>query len=71
MKRSAWMDTRPPFSIGTGKLEASIYTIKVVKRIGYGYRDDGCFFTLLAISLPAHSASSLSFPSKEVKPFDR
>ena len=34
-------------SISTGKLEGFNNKIKVAKRIGYGYRDDDFFFTLI------------------------
>ena len=34
-------------SDGTGKLEGFNNKIKVAKRIGYGYRDDDFFFTLI------------------------
>ena len=40
--------------ISTGKLEGLNNKIKVCKRIGYGYRDDDYFFTLIRfISLPS------------------
>ena len=35
------------FPISTGKLEGFNNKIKVAKRIGYGYRDDEYFFTLI------------------------
>ena len=41
-------------SISTGKLEGFNNKIKVAKRIGYGYRDDDCFFTLIRyLSIPS------------------
>lgn len=41
------------FSISTGKLEGFNNKIKVAKRIGYGYRDEDFFFTLIRyLSLP-------------------
>ena len=39
--------------ISTGKLEGFNNRIQVAKRIGYGYRDDDCFFTTIrSISIP-------------------
>jgi transposase len=39
--------------ISTGKLEGLNNKIKVAKRVGYGYRDDDYFFTLVRyISIP-------------------
>jgi hypothetical protein len=41
-------------SDGTGKLEGFNNKIKVAKRIGYGYRDDDFFFTLIRyLSIPS------------------
>ena len=41
------------FQISTGKLEGFNNKIKVAKRIGYGYRDEDFFFTLIRyLSLP-------------------
>ena len=41
------------FPISTGKLEGFNNKIKVAKRIGYGYRDDEYFFTLIRyLALP-------------------
>ncbi|MBQ5985756.1 MAG: ISL3 family transposase [Clostridia bacterium] len=41
------------FQISTGKLEGFNNKIKVAKRIGYGYRDEDYFFTLIRyLSLP-------------------
>ena len=40
--------------ISTGKLEGFNNRIKVAKRIGYGYRDEDYFFTLIQyISIPS------------------
>ena len=40
--------------ISTGKLEGFNNKIKVAKRIGYGYRDDDFFFTLIRyLSIPS------------------
>ena len=42
------------YSISTGKLEDFKNKIKVAKRIGYGYRDDDFFFTLIRyLSIPS------------------
>ena len=39
--------------ISTGKFEGINNRIQVAKRIGYGYRDDDCFFTTIrSISIP-------------------
>ena len=39
--------------ISTGKFEGFNNRIQVAKRIGYGYRDDDCFFTTIrSISIP-------------------
>ena len=41
-------------NISTGKLEGFNNKIKVVKRIGYGYRNEDYFFTLIRyMSIPA------------------
>ena len=51
------------FPISTGKLEGFNNKIKVAKRIGYGYRDDEYFFTLIRyLALPYAGSSSLNFP---------
>ena len=51
------------FPISTGKLEGFNNKIKVAKRVGYGYRDDGYFFTLIRyLSLPSVRASVHTFP---------
>ena len=42
------------YSISTGKPEGFNNKIKVAKRIGYGYRDDDFFFTLIRyLSIPS------------------
>ena len=49
--------------ISTGKLEGLNNKIKVAKRIGYGYRDDEYFFTLIRfMTLPPLHYSSHKFP---------
>lgn len=49
--------------ISTGKLEGLNNKIKVCKRIGYGYRNDNYFFTLVRyISLPSSKLKSPNFP---------
>lgn len=51
------------FPISTGKLEGFNNKIKVAKRIGYGYRDDAFFFTLIRyLSIPAVRSSSHKNP---------
>ena len=51
------------FPISTGKLEGFNNKIKVAKRIGYGYRDDDYFFTLIRyLALPSSFSSFPSFP---------
>ena len=51
------------FPISTGKLEGFNNKIKVAKRIGYGYRDDGYFFTLIRyLALPVAWLESHNFP---------
>ena len=51
------------FPISTGKLEGFNNKIKVAKRIGYGYRDESYFFTLIRyLSLPSVKTSSPNFP---------
>lgn len=47
------------YPISTGKLEGFNNKIKVTKRIGYGYRDDDFFFTLIRYL----SISSVPSPS--------
>ena len=51
------------FPITTGKLEGFNNKIKVAKRIGYGYRDDEYFFTLIRyLALPLAWLESHNFP---------
>ena len=51
------------FPISTGKLEGFNNKIKVAKRIGYGYRDDDYFFTLIRfLALTSVRAESLNKP---------
>ncbi|MBQ7181603.1 MAG: ISL3 family transposase [Bacteroidaceae bacterium] len=51
------------FPISTGRLEGFNNKIKVAKRIGYGYRDDDYFFTLIRyLALPVAWISSHNFP---------
>jgi len=51
------------YPISTGKLEGFNNKIKVAKRIGFGYRDDAYFFTLVRyLALPAVCRSSHNFP---------
>lgn len=46
-KRLPGLTAHAIYSISTGKLEGFNNKIKVAKRIGYGYRDDDFFFTLI------------------------
>ena len=49
--------------ISTGKLEGFNNKIKVCKRIGYGYRNDDYFFTLIRfVSIPVLRSKSPNFP---------
>ena len=51
------------FQISTGKLEGFNNKIKVAKRIGYGYRDDTFFFTLIRyLSIPSVRSPSHKNP---------
>lgn len=53
-KRLPGLIAHAQFPISTGKLEGFNNKIKVVKRIGYGYRDDSFFFLPVRfISLPS------------------
>lgn len=53
-KRLEGLISHSKHQISTGKLEGLNNKIKVAKRIGYGYRNDDYFFTLVRyISLPA------------------
>lgn len=61
-KRLLGLAAHAIFSISTGKLEGFNNKIKVAKRIGYGYRDDDFFFTLIRyLSIPS-VRSSHKFP---------
>lgn len=62
-KRILGLAAHALFPIGTNKLEGFNNKIKVAKRIGYGYRDEDYFFTLIRyLSLPSVRASSPNFP---------
>lgn len=62
-KRLSGLAAHALFNISTGKLEGFNNKIKVAKRIGYGYRDDDYFFTLIRyLSLPSVRGSSHNFP---------
>lgn len=51
------------FPISTGKLEGFNNKIKVAKRIGYGYRDDAYFFSLIRyLALPSFRSAVPKFP---------
>ena len=51
------------FPISTGKLEGFNNKIKVAKRIGYGYRDDAYFFSLIRyLALPSMCSPVPKFP---------
>ena len=53
-KRLSGLAAHAIYSISTGKLEGFNNKIKVAKRIGYGYRDDDFFFTLIRyLSIPS------------------
>ena len=52
-KRLPGLAAHAIYSISTGKLEGFNNTIKVAKRIGYGYRDDDFFFTLIVLLKPS------------------
>ena len=53
-KRLPGLTAHAIYSISTGKLEGFNNKIKVAKRIGYGYRDDNFFFTLIRyLSIPS------------------
>ena len=52
-KRLPGLITHAKHQISTGKLEGFNNKIKVAKRIGYGYRNDDHFFTLIKfLSIP-------------------
>ena len=53
-KRFQGLTSHALFPISTGKLEGFNNKIKVAKRIGYGYRNDEYFFTLIRyLSIPS------------------
>ena len=62
-KRLPGLAAHTIYSISTGKLEGFNNKIKVAKRIGYGYRDDDFFFTLIrylsisSVRSPSHKKS--------------
>ena len=62
-KRLPGLTAHAIYSISAGKLEGFNNTIKVAKRIGYGYRDDDFFFTLIrflsisSVRSPSHKKS--------------
>ena len=58
-KRLSGLAAHAIYPISTGKLEGFNNKIKVTKRIGYGYRDDDFFFTLIRYL----SISSVPSPS--------
>lgn len=58
-KRLEGLVAHARYNISTGKLEGFNNRIKVAKRIGYGYRDDDYFFTLIRyMSIPNLRESS-------------
>ncbi len=62
-KRILGLAAHALFPISTGKLEGFNNKIKVAKRIGYGYRDEDYFFTLIRyLSLPSVRRSDPTFP---------
>ena len=57
-KRLSGLAAHAIYPISTGKLEGFNNKIKVAKRIGYGYRDDDFFFTLIRyLSIPSVHSS--------------
>jgi len=62
-KRLLGLAAHALYPISTGKLEGFNNKIKVAKRIGYGYRDDDFFFTLIRyLSIPSVRNLSHNFP---------
>lgn len=62
-KRIPGLAAHAAFPVSTGKLEGFNNKIKVAKRIGYGYRDENYFFTLIRyLSLPSVRNLSPNFP---------
>jgi len=61
-KRIPGLANHAKYPISTGKLEGFNNKIKVAKRIGYGYRNDEYFFTLVKfLSLPKPKSQSPRF----------
>jgi len=62
-KRIPGLAAHAAFQISTGRLEGFNNKIKVAKRIGYGYRNDEYFFSLIRfLSLPHVRTQSPKFP---------
>ena len=62
-KRLPGLAAHAIYPISTGKLEGFNNKIKVAKRIGYGYRDDDFFFTLIRyLSIPSVRHPSHNYP---------
>ena len=62
-KRILGLVAHAVFPISTGKLEGFNNKIKVAKRIGYGYRDEDFFFTLIRyLSIPSVRLLSHKIP---------
>ena len=62
-KRIDGLISHASFPISTGKLEGFNNKIKVAKRIGYGYRDDAYFFSLIRyLALPSVRSPVPKFP---------
>jgi len=62
-KRLDGLVSHAKHNITTGKLEGFNNKIKVAKRIGYGYRDESYFFTLIRyMSIPVVRGKSHNFP---------
>lgn len=62
-KRIDGLVAHAKYNITTGKLEGFNNKIKVAKRIGYGYRDESYFFTLIQyMAIPAVRGTSHTIP---------
>ncbi len=62
-KRLPGLIAHAKHNISTGRLEGYNNKIKVVKRIGFGYRNDECFFSLIKyLSLSTSKIKSLRNP---------
>ena len=62
-KRIPGLVAHASHNISTGRLEGFNNKIKVAKRIGYGYRNEKYFFTLIRyLSLPSVRSYSPNFP---------